>query len=363
MSVNCSCATAYGKQVRTIVIHKFSELPNSKEEAKTYLRAWSAAKKKEASNESDYAKVRLLKNERAALDKCTNEYMDRAGTATPEEFIAMRNKFVISDGCSDVQRVDNVADDIHETAILPCNSTQQHCDNVEQNTDMIKDATTGNLIRMPEIDYTEFNLSLPNLDETGHTLVLFGASKSGKTTLLLNILKFPEIDDADNIVILISPNVHAQIYKNLDKKIIKMSVWNDAIVRALHRIQKKTKNKYRFTIVIDDCITEKNSKKIMELFLTLRNSKVSTIMLLQSTTLLNRNSRFNVNNLCFLKNNNDEANEQNQKFFLGSYKPFKDLKRMEDKIRLYREITNNYGMVYLNALDGELTFHKMPPPL
>ena len=223
---------------------------------------------------------------------------------------------------------------------------------------MVKDATTGAVVAMPEIDYTEFTLALPDLSETGHTLVLFGASKSGKTTLLKKILKNPEIADDENIKILISPNIHARIYQDIDKKIIRMSRWDDRLVRALHKIQKKTKNKFQFTVIVDDCITEKNSKKIMELFLTLRNSKISTIMLLQSTTLLNRNSRFNTNNLIFLKNNNDEANDQNMRFFLGSYQPFKKLKRMEDKIQLYREITNNYGFVYLNALDGEMSFHR-----
>jgi hypothetical protein len=45
------------------------------------------------------------------------------------------------------------------------------------------------------------------------------------------------------------------------------------------------------------------------------------------------------------------------KFFLGSYEPFYKL-HMEDKIRLYKEVTKDYGFVYLNALDGIVTFHK-----
>jgi len=195
------------------------------------------------------------------------------------------------------------------------------------------------------------------LKEDASSCVLFGSSKSGKTVQSMEIFK-KYYGGNDIIPIVISPNIHSKTYAPLkDKKFIKLDRWDDQLVRDIHKIQKKTKNKYIFAFLIDDCILEKLSPQILQLFLVLRNSKINTVLNLQSITLLSRNSRNNGQNFIFRNFNNDEIIEDAMKFFLGSFEPFYGLP-MDDKKRLYKEATKNYSFIYLNALDGIVSFHK-----
>lgn len=210
---------------------------------------------------------------------------------------------------------------------------------------------------MPEIPFTKFELESPDLKKDAFSTVIYGSSKAGKTTQAMEIID-KYFGESFVIVLVFSPNIHSPVYKPLKgDKYIKLDRWDDQIIRDIHKIQKKTKNKYTFLIVIDDCILEKLSPQILQLLLVLRNSKINTLLNLQSVTLLSRNGRNNGNNFIFKHFNNDEVIEDAMKYFLGSYEPFYGLK-MEQKIKLYKEAVKDYGFVYLNALDGIVTFHR-----
>ena len=73
---------------------------------------------------------------------------------------------------------------------------------------------------------------------------------------------------------------------------------------------------------------------------------------------MDKSSRNNANNIIFRHWNNDIATEESIKHFLGSFEPFYSLPTLNDKIRFYREATKDYGFIYLDALEGEVTFHK-----
>jgi hypothetical protein len=208
------------------------------------------------------------------------------------------------------------------------------------------------------INYTRFQLKIAPKEEGGTSTIIFGSSKSGKTYQLMEILN-KYYDNNKFIVFLFADSVfNSPAYKNLPKSIIKLDHFDEDLIKQIHHIQKQTNNKYRFLFVMDDIILEKNNTMILRLILTMRNADISTIMLLQSTTLLSKNGRFNINNAIFRRNNNAESVEQTIRFFLGGYEPFYSLKKMEDKINLYRDITKEYGFIYLDALNDELTFHK-----
>lgn len=209
----------------------------------------------------------------------------------------------------------------------------------------------------PVVEYTEFKLNIPNLKKDACSTVIYGSSKAGKTTQAIEMM-----DDyfGENYVVTLvfSPNIHAPVYAPIKSShYIKIDRWDDQIIRDIHKIQKKTKNKYTFLVFIDDCILEKLSPQILQLLLVLRNSKINTLLNLQSVTLLSRNGRNNGNNFIFKNFNNDEVITDAMKYFLGSYPPFFGM-QMEQKIRLYKEVTKDYGFIYLNALDGKVSFHK-----
>lgn len=211
-----------------------------------------------------------------------------------------------------------------------------------------------NVVHTPPV--TKFKLNIEPLKETGCSTVIFGSSKSGKTTQLKQILK-KHYDNNNCITILIADSVHANVYRDLSKKIIKTDKFDRELIQGLHKIQKKTDNKYHFVIVLDDMILDKNDPELLRLILTLRNSKISTVCLLQSPTLLSKNARFNGNNFIFRRTNNAENTEQILDMFLGGFPPFYGLSKAE-QVKLYRDLTTDYGYIYLDALNDTVTVHR-----
>ena len=208
------------------------------------------------------------------------------------------------------------------------------------------------------LKYSPFKLEVdPN--ETGSTITIFGSSKSYKTTLLKRILKRYYAGD-DLITVLSAFNIHSPIYKDLPSNIIKTDSYSSTLVKAMHRINKKTDNKYPFIVVLDDIIDEKNDKNLENLFLTLRNAKISTIILLQHVTLMKSTSRANSNIFIFRKFNSPKVIQNYvMEQFLGGFYPFTDLK-MKDKVNLYMKITNEHDFFVLDPLNNKLTLHQEP---
>ena len=205
------------------------------------------------------------------------------------------------------------------------------------------------------IHWTPFHLDVTPL-KTGSTLVIFGASKSYKTTQLKQILNKYYNDEKNIMKILMAENIHAEIYDDLLKDVIRIDGWRSKLIKIVHRINKKTANKYPTLFILDDIITEKNDKNILKMFLTLRNAKISTIMLLQSTTLLHPNSRFNSNFFIFKRWNNQQAIKKVLENFLNGYDPFFG-KKQDDQIRIYKKITKD-GFIMLDNINDIITFHK-----
>jgi len=216
----------------------------------------------------------------------------------------------------------------------------------------------------PEIDniianmkFSKFHLDV-NPDETGSSIVIFGSSKSYKTTLLKRILR--DYYSEDTITLLSAPNVHAKIYKDLPKEILKTDQYKPEIVKAMYYINKKTDNRYPFVIALDDVIDKKNDGDLEKLFLTLRNAKISVIILLQNIQLLKSTSRGNANIVIFRKFNQANVIEDYvMKMYLQNFYPFRDLK-MPDKVSLYMKLTNNHHFFVLDVINNKLTIHIEP---
>lgn len=207
------------------------------------------------------------------------------------------------------------------------------------------------------LKFSPFKLEV-NPDETGSSMVIFGSSKSYKTTLLKRILK--EYYSDDTITLLCAPNVHAKIYKDLPKEIIKSDEYLPDIVKSMYFINKKTDNKYPFVVVLDDVIDKKNDGDLEKLFLTLRNAKISVVVLLQNIQLLKSTSRGNANIVIFRKfNQSNVVEDYVMKHYLANFFPFRDLK-MADKVSLYMKVTNNHDFFVLDVINNTLTVHHEP---
>lgn len=249
-------------------------------------------------------------------------------------------------------------------------------ENVEENTKFVIEVDKENgerdsdLMSMviestPKIDkifnelvYSPFKLNV-DITKTGYSITILGSTKSGKSYLLERLLK-KYVTNQKSICIMSAPNAHNEIYKNYPKDILFTDYYDPKLVKAGALINKKMKNKFPICYVLDDVITAKNDKKLEDAYLTLRNSLVSIIVLIQNIQLLKSTSRSNSNILIFKKFNSPHAvSEYVMKQFLGSLGPFADLP-IDQKVTLYMKIMNdgNYNFFVLDTLENTLILCK-----
>ncbi len=195
--------------------------------------------------------------------------------------------------------------------------------------------------------------------DTGNTTVLFGSSKQGKTTTMLEILKKQYIPNPNNIVTLFCRNDHGEIYQDIE---LKCNTFNNKArdyVLLQKFINSKCKNKYNFTNAIDDIINVRYSKILNEMILTLRNSNISTLICLQYVRLLSKQARGNVNNVLCFQSNTDENTEEIIKVYLRNHFKKMGIKKLPDMVILYKEITKNHGFIYVNMRNGNISYHRL----
>jgi hypothetical protein len=214
---------------------------------------------------------------------------------------------------------------------------------------------------LPTVQKTKFKLDLPDskTDGMGATTVIFASAKAGKTTLTTHIIK-KYYDDKNTIVIVMSPSINATIYKGIKKmkNVIAVDFFDSDLIRDLAKIQRKTSNKYRFCVVLDDVVDGKNNQQIQKMILVYRNLSISTVLNLQDIKLMSRTGRHNGNNFLFMRQNTQDAIEDVLNLYLNSYPPFTQIPNKMDKVNMYRKLTEDRGIIYLNALDDEISFHN-----
>lgn len=191
---------------------------------------------------------------------------------------------------------------------------------------------------------------------------VFGSSKSGKTTFL-NYLASKIHKDYD-LLILFSSNLHTDNYKFFKEHGLVFDKFNEKVINILHYIQKKTNNKFSFLIFLDDEIDSKFSPVLKSLCTTLRNSKFSTVISLQSHLMMNKISRNNLHRVFFLKlNSTEEILELIQKMLYTSVPVPKSVTLKHAKIdyitKLFIKNTENYNMMVLDNLDNKIYKYKV----
>lgn len=205
----------------------------------------------------------------------------------------------------------------------------------------------NNIMQLKYIN--DVNLKLDG--KTGNSTVIFGSSKSGKSTCLMRIYEKYYREKFVSVLFTESPQL--KLYK--DNKLCVANYFYADIIKDMHTINKKTKNNYKFACFLDDIVTCKENSMIRKLILVLRNSKISSVVSLQDCKLFNKQNRGSVNNYLFFHMNTEEAAESLIKLYLTTHLPG----TMEQKIRLYREITKNHGFIYYNPREDSVSFHRL----
>ena len=188
------------------------------------------------------------------------------------------------------------------------------------------------------------------------SFAIIGSSKSGKTTFLKYLLK--DVFEED-IKIIHTQSPQAEIYNSLKKGAVFCPAYIPDIIKTTYLINKHTKNHYSFCHIIDDVVGVQHDKQMTKLLCSLRNSNISGICCGQDLTLLSSTGRANVNNICLFKQNTDNRVEDNIKNFLRSY--FPRYLSLEEKITLYKRLTDDHCFLFINNLDDTITRCRLRP--
>jgi hypothetical protein len=193
----------------------------------------------------------------------------------------------------------------------------------------------------------DFHIKLPDTETGGVTMAMIGSTRSGKTTLLkhsiLNVFK-------DHLGVLMSPSLHAPIYQEMGKSMIKCPEFVPAVIDECYKINKGTKNHYPFAVVLDDVVTAKFDKTLMKSFTIYRNSGITTLMSVQNPVILNSVTRGNFNYCLLGYLNSDEAVERVIRMFCFTDIPGRNI---EAKIHEYKRLTEGHHWLFLDFLTGE----------
>ena len=184
---------------------------------------------------------------------------------------------------------------------------------------------------------------------TACSFAVIGSSKSGKTTFLKYLLKTAFAED---VKVLFTQSLHNDIYTGMKKEMAVCPGYAPDVIREMYKINKATKNHYPFLCIVDDLVGAKNDAQMMKLLALYRNSNMSAIVVGQDAYMLNPTGRANVNHSVLFYQNTDGRCEDTVKQFLRSY--FPRFLNMEQKIELYKRLTEDHCFLWINNLDNTI---------
>lgn len=200
----------------------------------------------------------------------------------------------------------------------------------------------------------------------GVTSFMFGSSRSGKTTFLINHM-IP-LFASETTVIAFLPNHVAEVYDRLktnDEAIILSEMREDVISdivdfqRNQMSIQPQLPKSERpkWTFVFDDVTSDffKTNVEVSRLYTTYRNLGISSIIAAQYVTMAKKESRANVNLSIYFRLNTPEARMAVIKDHLPDLFVSPDLRNkltLEDKANAYAALTDDY-IIIADNLHGD----------
>ena len=205
--------------------------------------------------------------------------------------------------------------------------------------------------QQPKLEKKPFPYKSWITEKTGSSLVLMAKSKAGKTSLLQQIVReLPK----DMIKIVISPNVHTSIYDSMRNKCVFSPIFDSRIPKLCHKINQKTKNHYRFCIILDDVVDQKSNSQLLKSFLIYRNAQISCIFSVQSVFLINKMIRGNANYVLLGRLSGEEAIIDTYRKFLINYKEEIGVKSESQVVPVYDELTKDYNFIFMNNLKEKI---------
>ncbi len=201
-----------------------------------------------------------------------------------------------------------------------------------------------------------FSVELPTNGQTSWGLI--GASRSGKTTLMKYLYR---THFKKHITIMFSLNPHADIYKDLDSKVMVCDEFHPELLREAQELNKLCGNKYPFLFISDDMVGTdiKNNKEITRVLTVGRNCGCSFLAAYQGRTLMNSVGRNNLNFIAVLKQQTPLEWEAVIKEFLSMWLP--EGMTMREMVRFCQEATEDHQFFFIDNIKGECYLTKLSP--
>ena len=192
-----------------------------------------------------------------------------------------------------------------------------------------------------------FELELPT--NGGTSFGLIGASRSGKTTLMKYLFR---THFKKHITVMSTMNPHADIYADLDSKVLVCQDYHPELLREMHELNGHTGNKYPFLFISDDFVNPKikNDGEVTRALTIYRNAGVSSIWSFQGRTLMNAVGRNNLNYIAILKQQTPKEWECVIKEFLSMWLPTG--MTMREMIEFCRLATEDHQFFFIDQIEG-----------
>lgn len=253
-----------------------------------------------------------------------------------------------------VFRGDNVDDKIHEFL----DKLEQLKINVKINKEKtVPNNMNINLSEMKTIDPIEVKntIDLYLDDKTGNNIVLFGSTKTGKSTLMMHLYRKYW---ANTIAILCAENIQIGMYHDNTEKMVKTYSYDvcEQLIKTIHRIQRGTKNNYEFTIMLDDIVTRTNDPTLQKLIMVYRNSLINSIISVQYPYVVSKRCRANMTNMIFFRFYNPATVIEITKQFLPQF--FRNLTDAE-RVDKYNAMTKDHQFIYYSPKTEKFSIHKL----
>ena len=200
----------------------------------------------------------------------------------------------------------------------------------------------------------KFELTLPT--NGGVSIILCGASRSGKTTMLKHLYK---TYFAKYVSVMFSMNRHADIYKDMDERIIISDHFHSELLREAHEINSICDNKYPFLFISDDYVDTKikNDPEITRCMTIYRNAGVSSIWSFQGRTLMSAVGRNNANYIIVFKQQTPLEWENVIKEFLSMYLPTG--MTMREMVEFCKLACQDHQFFFIDNIEGKCFLSKL----
>jgi len=224
-----------------------------------------------------------------------------------------------------------------------------------QTSEYMTQAVLQNINGVPMHVLNIGSIELPD-PKFGVSFIMCGSTRSGKTTLLNYLFKR---HFQNHISVLMSNSLNSDAYDMLKKKCVNSDFYLPEILREMYRINHETKNNYEFLAIIDDVPDKREDVEMKRLMTIYRNSRISCIVCAQTATMVNKMARSNINWVFLGRMNSSSEVERNIKDYLQGHLP--TTMKMTEKIRWYKQSTENYQWIVLDQINGHMFITRLTP--